>query len=190
MMPTPNNLQQTPKKLSLPEVEDLMEEDAAAPAAEGGQVNVHVIGSPPEHFISVEDVLQWEGLLNSLTSFGGRVDPLDVVVVNYTLARKNDALPLSRATFSMLKGGLEVKTQGFTGGLGAMFYYRSKSGSKKGGTLTAGKELAQRSVDKQSFLWSLPIAAACPPPLFVGPRRGPHTFGTSSWLRGIVRRVS
>jgi hypothetical protein len=171
--PTPGNTCQTPKKLSLPEVEDLMEEDVLVPAAEqGGRVNVYVVGSPPEEILVEEDVLIWGRMLNSLVTFGGRVDLLDVVVINAALAQKTDAFPVERAALGMFKGGLPVKRLDFSGGIEAMIYYRSKSGTKKGGTLAARKELAQRMVEKCSFLWSLPIAAAWPPPIVCGPEEG------------------
>jgi hypothetical protein len=107
------------------------------------------------------DVAKWEELLSSLTTFGGHIDPLDAVVVNSVLACKVDVMPVVKSTYGMFKGGLPNERFDFTGGVETAFFFRT--GGKKGGTLAAGKALAQRTVDKRTFIWSLLLAAAWPP---------------------------
>jgi hypothetical protein len=58
------------------------------------RVNVVAFGAPPEDYISRQDVLQWAMPLNSLSTFGGEVDPSDMVVVNRVLACPEDSLEL------------------------------------------------------------------------------------------------
>jgi hypothetical protein len=118
-------------------------------------------GSPLEDFIATQDVLQWVGLLNSLTTFGGDVDPLDVVVVNRVLACPEDGLEIDQAIFRYFKGGISPECFDLKGGVSARIWYRT--GRKKGFTLTSGKVLVQRSYKGRSFAWLSSLAAAWPP---------------------------
>ncbi|KAN0134066.1 hypothetical protein V8E53_008284 [Lactarius tabidus] len=104
------------------------------------RVNVVAFGAPPEDYISRQDVLQWAMPLNSLSTFGGELDPSDMVV-----------------------GGLSLERVNLKGGVHSSIWYRTER--KKGLTLTSRKELVHRSLKGRSFTWLSSLAAAWPPPL-------------------------
>jgi hypothetical protein len=102
-------------------------------------------------------------LLNSLSTFGGEVDPSDMVVVNRVLACPEDSLELDQAIYRYFKGGLSLERVNLKGGVHSSIWYRTER--KKGLTLTSGKELVHRSLKGRSFTWLSSLAAAWPPPL-------------------------
>ena len=136
----------------------------------GTQVNVFVIGSPNEDYIVVQDVLRWASLLSTLTTFGGVVDPLDLVVSNVVLAHPDDALEMEQLVFRTFRGGASPDHYDFAGGVRSKLWYRS--GKKRKSTLGGGKDMIHRAHKGQSFAWVMPLAVAWPPPLCCGPEDG------------------
>ena len=121
--------------------------------------------------LSESDVVQWVGHLSALTSFRGPVDPLDMVIVREVLGHDDDAFKLSQMAVRAFKGATIPKAQRLhSEGWRASFYTRSVA--KRGGTLTGGKEVMHRALKNRSFVWTVPLGVAWPPPVTMGPEPG------------------
>ena len=98
------------------------------------------------------------------------MDPLDMVVVNMALAHPDDAFELEQLIRRTFSGCASMDVTSFKGGVGSWVWYRMCK--KRGKTLAVGKELVHRSYKGRSFVWSLPLAVAWPPPVSSGPEDG------------------
>jgi hypothetical protein len=158
----------SPIKGSVPQVTDFKDTDASKASMSSSRINLFKIGSPPEDFITGQDITKWGEFLETLKTFGASVDPLDAVVVRFALAQRRDTMAADKLVFSLLKGSYSPKQVDFLGGVNARFYCRNDV--KRGATLLAGKDLVHKAVEKHSFIWALPLAAAWPPPhnLWIG----------------------
>ena len=145
--------------------EDMVIDAPGSPLLHTLRVNVVAIGSPLEDFVSKQNILQWALLLNTLTTFGGDVDPMDAVVVLRMPASMEDGLELDQAIFKHFKGRVSPDRFNFKGGVEASVWYRSV---KKGYTLTSGKEVVHRVVKVRSFIRLSSLAVVWPPPVTCG----------------------
>ncbi|KAN0132312.1 hypothetical protein V8E53_009876 [Lactarius tabidus] len=92
------------------------------------------------------DVVMWSRHLSSSAAFGaGYVDLMDLAISRHILTHDNNKFELNQ------------------------------SAVKKGGTLLAGKELVHRALKNRSFVWTMPMHAAWPPPLISSVEPG-HNF--------------
>ncbi|KAH8981643.1 hypothetical protein EDB86DRAFT_3107085 [Lactarius hatsudake] len=127
---------------------------------------VRIVGSPPDTWVTQADVLKMAQLLPTLTTWGGKVDPLDVVVAQAVAAHPDDELAISTLIQRSFEGASIPQRYSFGNG-GAEIWFRKDS--KRKGTLIGSTTMVHRSVSSRSFAWIVPLVAAWPPPLSYGP---------------------
>ena len=121
------------------------------------------------------DVVTWAGHLSSSAAFGaGYVDPLDLAISRHLLAHDDDEFELNQLLTRIFKGATIPRSKWGDSGL-FKFTFWTRSTSKKGGTLLAGKDVVHRALKNRSFVWTMPMHAAWPPPLVSSAEPG-HNF--------------
>jgi hypothetical protein len=125
--------------------------------------------------LSLTDVVMWAGHLSSSTKFGaGYVDPMDLAISRHLLTHEDDEFELNQLLTRIFKGASIPRSK--WGDLKKYhFTFWTRSTSKKGGALLAGKDLMHRALKNRSFIWTMPMHAAWPPPLLSSVEPG-HNF--------------
>jgi hypothetical protein len=125
--------------------------------------------------LAQSDVNTWSGHLSSSAAFGaGYVDPMDLTISRHILVHDDDEFELNQLLTRIFKGATIPRSK-WGDSKRFPFTFWTRSAAKKGGTLLAGKELVHRALKNRSFVWTMPMHAAWPPPLFSSVEPG-HNF--------------
>ncbi|KAH9025609.1 hypothetical protein EDB84DRAFT_1440352 [Lactarius hengduanensis] len=91
---------------------------------------VRIVGSPGDTYVAQADILKMANILPELTTFGGSVDPFDVVVAQMIVVHQDDELQIETLTQRTFEGAS----------------IPSRKESKRRGTLIGSTDLVHRSV--------------------------------------------
>ncbi|KAH9161984.1 hypothetical protein EDB89DRAFT_1913536 [Lactarius sanguifluus] len=168
-MPVPPPARPNSPTLSIKSVENalMLAEDEDSPDNSNAVKNViRIVGSPDDTYVHQADIMKMAALLPTLTTWGGTVDPLDVVVSQAIITHKDDELAMETLTQRIFEGASLPQRHYFSGVRVALWF---RTEAKRKGTLTGTTDLVHRSVSSRSFSWILPLIAAWPPLMAFGP---------------------
>ncbi|KAN0134072.1 hypothetical protein V8E53_008290, partial [Lactarius tabidus] len=121
------------------------------------------------------DMVMWSRHLSLSAAFGADyVDLMDLAISRHILTHDNNKFELNQLLMCIFKGATIPRSK-WGDSKCFPFTFWTRSAVKKGGTLLAGKELVHCTLKNCSFVWTMPMHAAWPPPLVLSVEPG-HNF--------------
>ncbi|KAH9032705.1 hypothetical protein EDB85DRAFT_1890614 [Lactarius pseudohatsudake] len=122
---------------------------------------VRIVGSPGDTYVAQADILKMANILPELTTFGGSVDPFDVVVAQTIVVHQDDELQIETLTQRTFEGASIPSRYNFTGRRIAIWFRKE---SKRRGTLIGSTDLLYVLVDPSPDRGVAPLLAFGPEP--------------------------